>query len=290
MSSVESSSLEIDLDPGRDNYAVMGNPIAHSKSPIIHTSFAEQTNQLISYQAIHVPEGQFASAVQQFRELSGKGLNITVPYKQDAYHLCNNLTIRAQAAMAVNTLWFGDGGQISGDNTDGVGLLRDLLNNHIQVQGSKILIIGAGGAVRGILGPLSEQQPKSILIANRTLNKAVDLASSIQANNISACGIDTLENKGNFDVIINGTSSGLKGELPPLPTSIISKDTCCYDMVYGDTETVFNQWCKEHGASKALDGLGMLVEQAAESFFIWRGVKPTSLQVINMLRKDLMRK
>jgi len=278
--------LEIHLDPVRDNYAVMGNPIAHSKSPIIHTSFADQTSQPINYQAIHVPEGLFTSAVQQFRELGGKGLNITVPYKLDAYRLCNSLTIRAQAAMAVNTLWFGDEGQISGDNTDGVGLLHDLLNNHIQVQGSKILIIGAGGAVRGILGPLAEQQPESILIANRTVNKAIDLASSMHANNISACGIDTLENKGNFDVIINGTSSGLKGELPPLPTSIISKETCCYDMVYGDTETVFNQWCKKHGASKALDGLGMLVEQAAESFFIWRGVKPTSQQVINMLRKD----
>ncbi len=282
--SIEPAKLKIALDSDRDNYAVMGNPVAHSKSPIIHQTFADQAGQELFYQAIHVPKGQFGEAINQFRTMEGKGLNVTVPFKEEAYKLCDHLSFRSSVAMAVNTIIFSADGGIIGDNTDGVGLSVDLMKNKISLQGRRVLILGAGGAVRGVLGPLCDQRPEQIVIANRTMSKAETLAAHFKGNNVSACDLDKLGNLGAFDVIINGTSSGLNGELPPLPISIVSTDTCCYDMVYGDTETVFNQWAKENGARMTLDGLGMLVEQAAEAFYIWRGVKPETGPVIKMLR------
>jgi shikimate dehydrogenase len=285
MSSADSSSLNFSLNPVRDNYAVMGNPLAHSKSPVIHKAFAEQTGQELFYQAIHVPEGLFDLAIKNFAEQGGKGLNITVPFKVDACQLSYHLSPRASLAMAVNTLSFADDGSISGDNTDGVGLVRDVLNNGIIIEGKRILIIGAGGAARGVLGPLNDQLPESIVIANRTVGKAQELALGLNMDSVTACGLEDLERQGVFDLIINGTSSSLKGEMPSLPTSIVSSFTCCYDMAYGDNETVFNLWGKTNGAAITLDGLGMLVEQAAESFYIWRAVRPNTKAVIEMLKK-----
>ncbi len=287
MSSADTAILNLVLDSDRDNYAVMGNPVAHSKSPLIHQAFAEQTGQSIHYQAIHVPEGQFEEAVNQFRTMGGKGLNVTVPYKEEAFNLCDHLSSRATVAKAVNTIIFSADGGIIGDNTDGVGITVDLMKNKISLRDRRVLILGAGGAVRGVMGPLCDQRPADIMIANRTVSKAEELVEHFQEESITACGLDELESLGSFDVIINGTSSGLKGELPLLPPSIISTETCCYDMVYGDTETVFYQWAREQGARVTLDGLGMLVEQAAEAFYIWRGVKPKTGQVIDLLRKGV---
>ena len=285
MNSVKTDTLNIQLDPVLDNYAVMGNPVAHSKSPQIHLAFAKQTNQKINYQSILVPAGKFTTAIQLFMEQGGKGLNITLPYKYDAFNLANNLTTRASDAKAVNFLSFKHKGIIEGDNTDGIGLVRDLKRNRFQINRKRVLIIGAGGAVRGVLGPLLDQNPESITIANRTVAKAESLVDEHDAaSNLVAHGLTALGELGSFDVVINGTSSGLTGELPALPVSIIDKNSCCYDMVYGDSEPIFIQWCKSLGARIALDGLGMLVEQAAESYFIWRGIRPETDTVIAMLR------
>ena len=280
--------MDINLEPGVDNYAVMGNPVSHSKSPLIHKTFANQTGENIYYQAIHVELDGFAVAVQTFREYGGKGLNITLPFKGEAYQCATRLSERARTARAVNTLTFNES-DINGDNTDGIGLVKDLLNNGIELSGCRILIIGAGGAVRGIISPLLQQEPESIMIANRTVSKARDLVGSLNnQTHLNACGLDELNKLGSFDVIINGTSSGLSGELPAIPESILDSNSACYDMVYGDRETVFVGWCREAGVRIALDGLGMLVEQAAESFYIWRGVRPETAPVIQMLRSEIM--
>lgn len=270
-----------------DRYAVMGNPVAHSKSPRIHTAFAQQTSQALTYEALLVPVEQFEQAVLAFRESGGKGLNITLPFKEQAWKLAGMQTVRATLAGAVNTLWFSADGHIHGDNTDGAGLLRDLEHHSMPVSGSRILILGAGGAVRGVTAPLLEQNPAEVIIANRTLSKAQELVERHQTGQhaIRACRLEDLAELGSFDLIINALSSGLRGELPPLPKSLIAKVCHCYDMVYGDTETPFVSWAKSAGASCAVDGLGMLVEQAAESFYIWRGVRPHTKPVIEMLRK-----
>lgn len=269
-----------------DHYAVMGNPIAHSKSPIIHTAFAQQTGQTMQYDAILVgtQEGEFAQAVQTFQASGGKGLNITIPFKPAAYALAEQHTPRAKLAGAVNTLWFDAQGQCVGDNTDGVGLVRDLTQNHGKpLYGQHILILGAGGAVRGILGPLLEAIPAQCVIANRTVSKAetlVELFASL--GNIRACPYDALLNQ-KFDLIINGTSASLQGELPPLPNGLLASNGWCYDMMYASTATPFMQWAQAQGATYAWDGLGMLVEQAAESFYQWRGIKPDTAPVIQQL-------
>ncbi len=267
-----------------DRYAVMGNPIGHSKSPAIHAAFAQQTGQDISYHAILVERDGFADAVTEFRAHDGQGLNITVPFKQEAYELADRLTPRAQRAGAVNTLYWNGENLLCGDTTDGVGMVRDLTLNHgIQLRDKRILVVGAGGAVRGVLEPLLEAGPRELLIANRTEAKAEQLATLFaELGAISACGFDAIE--GSFDVIINGTAAGLSGELPPVPGTAIRKDTVCYDMMYGNQPTTFVHWCTEQGAQTALDGLGMLVEQAAESFFIWRGIRPDTAPVIQQLR------
>ena len=270
---------------GPDRYAVMGNPIGHSKSPMIHTLFAAQTGQYLEYEAILVEQGRFAEAADAFREAGGRGLNITVPFKQDAWVYADILSPRAERARAVNTLVFRDGGNVLGDNTDGLGLVQDLTVNHgISLNGKRILLLGAGGAARGVLTPLLAEEPATLVIANRTSAKAAELAVLFSdLGSIMGCGFDGLEGR-RFDLIINATSAGLDNHVPPLPEDVLAADGCCYDMLYGDEPTPFVRWAEEHGAARALDGLGMLVEQAAESFYLWRGVRPDTAPVLETLR------
>ena len=271
-----------------DDYAVMGNPISHSKSPSIHTLFAEQTQQSILYTAIHVDLEGFNQAVGNFAAAGGKGLNITVPFKQEAWELVTERSERAERAGAVNTIKI-NGDQLFGDNTDGVGLVNDLtINNGIELTGKNILLMGAGGAARGVLIPLLKQNPSSLFIANRTPDKAKDLALDFSdAGNIEGGGYEHLPDK-KFDIVINATAASLQGDLPPLPDTLLNDNASCYDMMYSAKPTPFMNWATEHKATKVLDGLGMLVEQAAESFYIWRNVKPETKTVIDKLRKELL--
>jgi len=268
-----------------DRYLVMGNPIAHSKSPQIHRLFAQQTRQNLSYTTLLVELDRFDEAFNKFQQQGGKGANVTVPFKQDAYRAAHELSPRAQRAGAVNTLMFKENGECFGDNTDGIGLLRDVTQNYdVTLSGARVLLLGAGGAVRGVLGPLLEAQPKGLVIANRTVEKAVSLAEEFsELGRVTGCGFADLK-AWEFDLIINGTAASLQGEMPPLPGSIIATNGTCYDMMYAREPTVFMRWSSKHGATLIVDGLGMLVEQAAEAFFIWRGVRPDTRSVINALR------
>jgi shikimate dehydrogenase len=270
-----------------DRYAVFGSPINHSKSPRIHRLFAEQTGQLLSYDAQEVSAESFEATVNAFFASGGKGLNCTVPLKELAYRLATDKTERAERSKAVNTLALLADGSILGDNTDGCGLVRDLLNNHqLTLTGKRILILGAGGASRGILGPILEEAPSRLLIANRTAEKAVQLAEEFQfLGDISGCGFEELEGL-QFDLILNATSASLSGQLPPLPERLLAKQGSCYDLAYGNEPTAFVRWGIAQGAQLSLDGLGMLVEQAAEAFFIWRGVRPQTRPVIDLLTAE----
>ncbi len=272
-----------------DRYAVFGNPIKHSKSPQIHTLFAEQTKQPLIYTAELVETGQFNQAVKYFIKNNGKGLNITVPFKEDAWACATQRSTRAQRAGAVNTLVVKVDGELYGDTTDGVGLVRDLLQNHsIQIKNKDVLIVGAGGAVRGILEEILAQQPASLLIANRTKQKAEQLAKDFsELGSIKGCGLDEI-NDTSFDIVINGTSASLKGDLPPLPGSIFRENSCSYDMMYAAQATPFMQWSTNNGATTVFDGLGMLVEQAAESFYLWRDVRPETKPVVQHIRNLLI--
>ena len=273
-----------------DRYAVFGNPIKHSKSPQIHKLFAEQTKQSLIYTAELVEIGQFNQAIKDFIKNNGKGLNITVPFKEDAWSCATQRSDRAQRAGAVNTLIVKPEGELFGDTTDGIGLVRDLTQNHnIQLNDKDILIIGAGGAVRGVLEAILAQQPTSLLITNRTKQKALQLAKDFSdLGNIKGCGLDEIKNA-SFDIVINGTSASLQGELPPLPDSLFRKNSCSYDMMYAAQATPFMQWSTNNGATKVFDGLGMLVEQAAESFYIWRNVRPETKPVIQHIRNLLIK-
>ena len=276
-----------------ERYAVVGNPIKHSKSPIIHDAFARQTGEDILYTAMLVEPDSFDKAIAQFFEHGeGCGLNVTLPFKEVAWQRVDERTERAQCAGAVNTIKKLDDGRLLGDNTDGAGLVQDLLNNDVTLADGRILVLGAGGAVRGVLQPLLAQQPKQLVIANRTHSKAEALAADFAAISsstgiISACEQTQLE--GQFDLIINGTSASLSGELPPISGDIVAAHTVAYDMMYGSDITVFNQWALMQGASRAIDGLGMLVGQAAESFRLWRGVMPETAAVIQDLRRERRR-
>lgn len=279
MASSSNFSLRADVD----NYCVMGNPVAHSKSPQIHMAFAGQCAQNLHYQAVLVEHNCFGEALADFQRQGGKGLNITLPFKSDAWGTVIHRTERAEKAGAVNTIWFDENGESHGDTTDGTGLVTDLSINGIQLKDKRILVLGAGGAVRGVLGALQEQDVKSIVIANRTSSRAEELAAIFDLNgDIDACAYRDLKS-GSADVIINGTSAGLHDDLPPLDPGLVA-GTICYDMIYADTETVFVTWAKNFGAIKAIDGFGMLVEQAAESFYIWRGVRPDTRPVIEALK------
>jgi len=270
-----------------DSYAVMGNPVAHSKSPLIHTLFANGTDQNLRYTAILVDIDGFQEAVDEFFANGDLGLSITVPFKEEAWQLAQRLTPRAEKAGAVNTLWQDEQGLLLGDNTDGAGLIADLkTNNGITIKGARVLILGAGGAVRGVLDPVLNEQPAEVVIANRTLARADALVSLFSKEPVSSSDYEHLA--GRFDLVINGTAASLQGEIPPLPEHTIDRNTCCYDMMYGPGETVFNRWCREHGAGKTMDGLGMLVEQAAEQFTLWRGVRPDSAKVLDLLRNEMV--
>ncbi len=269
-----------------DRYAVFGNPVSHSQSPWIHGRFAEQTGQDMEYGREEVPVDGFAEAVQQFFGSGGKGLNITVPFKEQAWALSAQRSPRAEAAGAVNTLLQLEEGTLYGDNTDGIGLLRDLRQNlELDPAGKRVLILGAGGAVRGVLEPLLDTTPLELIIANRTVARAEALADAFGAPT-SACGFADLAGQ-HFDLIINATSSGLHGELPPLPDGLFAPDAAAYDMLYGPEPTPFMRWARQQGAARISDGLGMLVEQAAESFRLWRGVDPDTAAVIRDLRVRL---
>ncbi|MEJ2645751.1 MAG: shikimate dehydrogenase [Gammaproteobacteria bacterium] len=271
-----------------DRYAVVGHPIAHSKSPRIHGMFAVQTGQQLVYDAMDVEPGRFAAAVGEFRAGGGRGLNVTVPFKEQAWALAEQRSARAQRAGAVNTLVFDGDGPIFGDNTDGLGLVRDLtVNQGVMLEGRRVLLVGAGGAARGVLEPLLAQRPALLVIANRTPEKAVELARLFcDLGHVEGCGFPVLDGQ-RFDVVINATAAGLQGEVPPLPTDVAAADGWCYDMMYGSGPTAFVRWARQQGVAHAVDGLGMLVEQAAESFRIWRGVRPLSAPVIAALRAEL---
>jgi len=269
-----------------DRYGVFGNPIAHSKSPQIHRMFAEQTGQALSYEALLAPLDDFVGFARAFF-VEGLGGNVTVPFKEEAFRLADTLTARAQRAGAVNTLKKLDDGRLLGDNTDGAGLVRDLVANAaFALTEKRILILGAGGAVRGILEPFLAERPAELLIANRTLAKAEALAEAFaDLGPLRACGFDYTGEP--FDLIVNGTSASLAGDVPPIdPLLIRPGHTLCYDMMYGARPTAFNQWAADHGAVTR-DGLGMLVEQAAEAFFLWRGVRPQAEPVLQALRRQL---
>ncbi len=280
------SSL-FDFDAAPDQYAVMGNPISHSKSPLIHSEFARQTRQNMIYNAIQVDDGGFEQAVGNFHGNGGKGLNITVPFKREAWELADELSLEAEYAGAVNTLMFDEDGRSYGHNTDGIGLMRDITINHrSRITGKRVLILGAGGAVRGILHPLAAHHPQQVFIANRTPDRARELAGEFSSDHMRPAGGgfgDTPTDEP-FDLIINGTSASLQGDLPPIPASAVAAHTICYDMMYGKEPTVFLQWAGKLGTASLIDGLGMLVEQAAESFLLWRNVRPDTAPVIVKLR------
>ena len=268
-----------------DRYGVMGYPVSHSRSPVIHRLFALQTGQNLQYELLQVTPDKLEVAVRQFQRTGGKGLNITVPHKGEVSKICDQLSERASTAGAVNTLSFRDG-EILGENTDGIGLLRDLaINLNVTLEGANILILGAGGATRGIVGPLLEMQPASLRIANRTVDKAQVLADHFSRSGpVSACPFNVVPVTEKYDLIINATSAGVKGEAPPYPAAAISPDTLCYDLSYGLTPTPFSAWAREQGAERSVMGWGMLVEQAAESFKIWRGVRPETAPVLKQMK------
>ncbi|MDD7806075.1 MAG: shikimate dehydrogenase [Endozoicomonas sp. (ex Botrylloides leachii)] len=274
-------------------YAVIGNPVTHSKSPIIHTLFAASTQQQLRYMTLEVEQSQFESAVTNFFNKGGQGLSVTAPFKQNAWKLAKIKTEQAQQAGAVNTLWLSEEGDLKGDNTDGLGLIRDLQdNNNLLLSNLNVLILGAGGAARGIIAPLLHAQPAEIVIANRTTSRAKSLIDlflnnycQVHTTKLSACSFNML--KGPFDLIINATSASLQGKELAIPACIINTATVGYDMMYGAKETVFNQWARNAGAKVCLDGLGMLVEQAAEQFLIWRGIQPETGEVLQTVRKML---
>ncbi len=272
----------------KDKYVVVGNPIAHSQSPFIHRKFALQTKQEMEYDTLQAPLSGFSERVLRFFSEGGKGGNVTVPFKEEAFALADILTLRAKLAGAVNTLKITKHGKLLGDNTDGAGLVQDLANHDVQLKDAKILLIGAGGAARGVLLPLLEKSPYSLTLSNRTLSKAEHLVSTFhQYPTLNASSFANLNNQ-SFDLIINSTSASLYGEHPEIPESVIQAHTCIYDMVYSAKITSSNQWAKERGARTLIDGLGMLVEQAAESFFLWRDCQPKTEAVIQQLREQLV--
>ena len=270
-----------------DRYAVIGNPIAHSKSPQIHAAFAEATGQRMSYGRLLAPLDGFAATVEQFMaDAGGSGLNVTTPFKLDAFVLARERSERALEAEACNTLaWRAD--HWFGDNTDGAGLVSDVVRNLDEpIAGRDLLVIGAGGATRGILGPLLAQRPRKLVVANRTETKAADLATRFASRgNISALRLADLSGL-RFDIVINATTFGQGADVSPAqwPSGLCAANALAYDLIYADQPTHFLRWATEQGAQRAVDGLGMLIEQAAESFVVWRGVRPDTAPLFSLLR------
>ncbi len=264
-----------------DQYAVIGNPIRHSKSPAIHTAFAEATRQSLSYAAIEVPLGGFADAVDAFRAAGGRGLNVTAPFKLDAFAYATILHDRARLAGAVNCMRF-DGDRVEADNFDGIGLLRDItVNLGVPITGRRVLMLGAGGAARGALEPILAAAPSSLVVANRTRARAAAFAG------VTPCGLDELAECDAFDLVINATSAGLHGAPLSIPASIFRRESLAYDMTYGKGLTGFLRAARQAGVTRLHDGVGMLAEQAAEAFAWWRGVRPDTRRVIEQLTVPL---
>ncbi len=267
-----------------DLYAVMGNPIEHSLSPLIHQAFAKQCQQVINFEKRLVDNDHFPQAIQAFINEGGKGLSITLPFKQRAYNLVDEVNEFAQKARAVNNIIISQEKKLIGVNTDGIGLVNDIQNNlNVSLNNKNILIMGAGGAVRGALQPILNTQPKEIIIANRTVEKAELLALEFsKEGDVTGCGYQDLIGK-RFDIIINGTAASIANELPPLPNQTIPP-TLCYDMMYSKHGTPFLEWAKRQNTKQLADGIGMLIEQGAEIFFLWRGVKPDTAPLLKVYR------
>jgi shikimate dehydrogenase len=267
-----------------DRYGLVGHPVEHSRSPFIHTLFARQTGQNLTYELIDALPAAFETAVRGFGAAGGKGLNVTVPHKEAAFALVDEASEAAHAAGAVNTISI-DGDRLHGDNTDGIGFIRDVMQNQGEsIEGRTIVVLGAGGAARGIVLPLLAERPAELVIANRTRDRAIQLVEHF--GNPAPLRVMTFEELAElpaFDVVVNATSAGLKGESPPFPGSLVGPDSFCYDLVYSRNDTPFVAWAREHGAARAVQGWGMLVEQAAESFFIWRGVRPATAAILKQL-------
>jgi len=271
-----------------DRYAVIGHPVSHSRSPYIHQRFAAQTGQNLTYTTIDALPADFAATARRFFAEGGKGLNVTIPHKEAAFRLADERTPRAQRAGAVNTFALRAGGRILGDNTDGAGLVRDLLNNHrILIAGRRVLLLGAGGAARGALAPLLGLKPSELTIVNRNVLRARELVEQFSdLGHLRAIGYQDLGNDP-YDLVINATAASLAGELPALSPGIVNTRSICYDMYYGREDTPFVRWAHQRGCARAIMGLGMLVEQAAESFHLWRGVRPDTASVLSALTAEL---
>jgi len=277
---------EIGMTANPDRYAVVGFPVKHSWSPFIHGLFAKQTGQDMVYRLLEIPPPNFRAEVLAFFADGGKGLNVTLPFKQAAAQLVNTLTPRAQQAGAVNTIIRNDH-ELTGDNTDGVGLVTDLDHNlGLPLKGKRVLMLGAGGAARGVIGPLLDAGVTGIHIANRSAERANELVELFKPlGPVTSSTFDAVT--GEFDLVVNATSASMSGEVPPVPPAVIGERTVCYDMAYGKGDTPFTMWAKGYGASLAVTGWGMLVEQAAEAFFLWRGVRPQTRPVLEAIRKPM---
>jgi shikimate dehydrogenase len=267
-----------------DRYAVIGHPIAHSRSPQIHALFAQQSGQDMVYGALDVAPQELAVKVREFFASGGRGLNVTVPHKEAVLALSANLTARARTAGAANTLMPQAPGRLLADNTDGAGLVRDLTHNlHLSVREQRVLLLGAGGAARGVLAPLLELKPSLLVIANRGVERALSLAQAFASlGPVRASGFAQLDGQ-SFDLIVNATAASQQAQVLPLPASVLGATTICYDLFYAASDTRFIEWAREHGAAQAHMGLGMLIEQAAESFYLWRGVRPDTAPVLAAL-------
>ncbi|HEX7047473.1 MAG TPA: shikimate dehydrogenase [Gammaproteobacteria bacterium] len=266
---------------GPDRYALFGHPVSHSRSPEIHHIFAEQTGETLQYELIDVRPEDFEVRLRAFFAGDGSGCNVTLPHKLAAFEFADHVSSDAYRAGAVNTLALLDDGSVFGDNTDGAGLIRDLTVNHqLNIEGRRVLLLGAGGAARGAAGPLLDEGPAELVIANRHPGKALLLAQLFsETGNVQGMSLASVS--GRFDLVINATSASLRDELPDVPTKIFAKNSVAYDMVYADMPTIFCEWARQNGVVKAVDGWGMMVEQAAESFFIWRGVRPETAELLN---------
>lgn len=267
-----------------DRYGVIGYPISHSRSPEIHKLFADQTGQNMRYESFQVAPDELETMIRQFQRTGGKGLNVTAPHKVEVASLTDRISARARDAGAVNTLVF-QNDEIFGDNTDGIGLIRDLVaNQQLALQGAAILILGAGGATRGIVGPLLDLEPTRLTIANRTVTKAEIIACHFAPHGpVESCSFEDIDDAENWQLVINATSAGYRGEDIPFPAAVIDSNTFCYDLSYALELTPFCTWAREQGAGHFAMGWGMLVEQAAESFHIWRGVRPDTAPVLKQL-------
>lgn len=269
-----------------ERYALVGHPVHHSRSPLIHQLFARQTGEDVSYELIDADASQFEVAVKGFRAAGGKGLNVTVPHKEAAYELADDVGDEAALAKAVNTLTF-ENGRIRGDNTDGIGFMRDLtVNLERSVEGQRVLILGAGGAARGIVGPLLAAAPSELWIANRTLSRAEALQHEFgTAGTIEVCSFDDLADLEPFELVVNATSAGLRGEQPPFSKSLVDAHSFCYDLAYSLKDTPFVEWARAAGAGEVAQGWGMLVEQAAASYYIWRGKQPRTGPILSKMAR-----